>query len=152
MSTISFRRGSADDTTVVFDCLKALAADEGHPTSFMLTEARLRDILSCQPSGMDILICDNDHQLIGLAMWSERFSAYSGGFIMWLHDFYVVPTFRRQRIGQSIFSELRRVARMQGYKRIEWYVHTNNDGAKRFYNKIGAVKADHIENWRLEDL
>jgi hypothetical protein len=46
MSMTGFREGGVEDTTIIFDCLKALATEEGHLTTFRLTETKLRDILS----------------------------------------------------------------------------------------------------------
>jgi GNAT superfamily N-acetyltransferase len=152
MNTTRFREGGVEDTTVVFDCLKALATEEGHLTTFRLTETKLRDILSRQPNGVHVLLCENDRRLVGLAMWSERFSAYSGGAIMWLHDFYVVQASRREGIGQRLVNELRRIAQTQDYQRIEWYIHSDNDAARLFYKRVGGFKAEHIESWRLESM
>ena len=138
MKASCFREGGVDDMPAMFDCLKALALDEGHEATFGLTEANLRDALSRQPNGIRVLICETDGRLAGLAMWSERFSAYSAGAIMWLHDLYVVPMFRRMGIGHSLVNELRRIAKTRDCQRIEWYIHSDNDAARLFYRTVGG--------------
>ncbi|MDJ0349654.1 GNAT family N-acetyltransferase [Cryobacterium sp. PH29-G1] len=73
--------------------------------------------------------------IAGLAMWYPTFSSWSLASGIWLEDLFVDDSYRNAGLGLELMSDLR--TRTDG--RIEWDVSAGNDGAERFYRKLGAV-------------
>lgn len=147
--TVIFRAGGIQDCSLIYGYLRGLAIHEGTLASFKLTEEGLHDVLQSS-SAIHILIAEEDGVPIGLAMWSERFSAFSGGINMWLLELYVTDDYRGRGVGKKFFSELKSLAIERGYKRIEWFISIENETAKEFYRKMGGQKTTHTERWKIE--
>jgi GNAT superfamily N-acetyltransferase len=73
--------------------------------------------------------------IAGLAMWYPTFSSWSLTGGIWLEDLFVDDRYRNAGLGLELMSDLR--SRTAG--RIEWDVSAGNEGAERFYRKLGAV-------------
>ncbi|WP_104129485.1 GNAT family N-acetyltransferase [Cryobacterium sp. N21] len=73
--------------------------------------------------------------IAGLAMWYPTFSSWSLAGGIWLEDLFVDDSYRNAGLGLELMNDLR--TRTAG--RIEWDVSAGNEGAERFYRKLGAV-------------
>ncbi|HET6868891.1 MAG TPA: GNAT family N-acetyltransferase [Solirubrobacteraceae bacterium] len=80
----------------------------------------------------------------GLAMWYRTFSSWARTSGIWLEDLYVVDSFRKAGVGRELMDYLR----TQTEGRIEWDVTLGNDGAERFYARLGAVALPDVTRFR----
>lgn len=57
---------------------------------------------------------------------------------LWMSELYVTPDMRAQKIGQKLMAALAHYARQNDYVSIWWSVLLRNEGACRFYERLGA--------------
>jgi ribosomal protein S18 acetylase RimI-like enzyme len=92
------------------------------------------------PTGVDIFVAERpDGSFVGLAAVANLYPGpgLSGGFF--LKELYVSPQARSLGVGESLMRALARAARDRGFRRIDWTVATENAGALRFYDRLGAA-------------
>ena len=86
---------------------------------------------------------------VGIAIASLSVSTNFGGLVAKVPDLVVRPDARGTGVGrflvESLMDELRRI----GAGRLDLGVHDGNDGAKRFYDRLGFVQNHEIGLSRL---
>ncbi len=72
--------------------------------------------------------------------------AYDGDYVRFFYviDLYVQAQSRGRGIGTALMDAIRDLACREGVRRLSWFVHKNNTGAIRFYERLGAKSSrDH---------
>jgi len=88
-------------------------------------------------------VAESDGQVVGMALYYTAYSTWKGR-MLFLEDFVVTQSRRRQGIGELIFEKVIEEARRIGANRMKWQVLDWNKPALQFYEKYKA----HIEdNW-----
>ncbi|MFC5931312.1 GNAT family N-acetyltransferase [Cryobacterium melibiosiphilum] len=82
--------------------------------------------------------------IAGIALWYPTFSSWALTTGIWLEDLFIDDSYRNAGLGLELMNDLR--ARTTG--RIEWEVSRGNDGAERFYRKLGAAPRDGFTQYR----
>lgn len=97
----------------------------------------LRDGFGTDPA-FQLIVAQEDGALAGYLLYFDFYNTNVAQRGYWLQDIYVEPPRRRNGIGQRLVAELaqRTVSTRRGC--LAWSVHTGNEGARRFYRKIGA--------------
>ena len=132
------RTATTDDVGAIRAMLRTHAATEGGsefaaPTTDELAAAVGGPIptvyvtLASLPAEPDVIA--------GLAVWYPTFSSWALASGIWLEDLFVDDAYRNAGLGYELMADLR--TRTTG--RIEWDVSVGNDGAERFYRKLGAA-------------
>ena len=78
-----------------------------------------------------------DGQPAGCCVISYAISTSIGAIVGKLDDVFVADGFRGQGVGQSMLRALETQLRKEKVKRIDTAVVTDNDGAARFYARMG---------------
>jgi GNAT superfamily N-acetyltransferase len=81
---------------------------------------------------------------VGYAIVFETYSSFLALPTLYLEDLFVLPAFRKQRIGLALFRACAELARRRGCGRMEWVVLDWNEIAIRFYERLGAR---HLREW-----
>ena len=81
---------------------------------------------------------DNDKQLIGIALYYPKYSAWSGRGV-WMEHLYVKQEYRGTGVGVALMARIAKHAIINGCQRFEWDCLSWNDRSISFYNKIGAT-------------
>ena len=89
-----------------------------------------------RPWVITLLAVEGD-QAVGLLIAMEGFSTFKGQPLLNVHDVAVVPERRGSGIGQALFAEAERVARMRGCCKITLEVLSGNERAQRLYQRLG---------------
>ena len=147
MSDYNFRLANETDTNVIFSLLVQLAAYENRSSDFKLSQIDLDKAF--KNKHIQCLICDYKQKPVGTALWCDRFSPYAGGINMLLIDLYIEIDYRAKGLGRRFIAELQKIATDNHYVRMEWFVDTENEDAKRFYTKLGGQRIEHSEHWKL---
>lgn len=144
--TIRITRASRDHIPRVVELMKGLAEFEKLLDEFRVTEALLeRHLFSQEPAG-ELLVGFLGGQIRGYALFFQNFSSFQGRPGLYLEDIYVEPGARGKGLGKALLIEFIRTARARGSRRCEWMVLDWNQGAKQFYQSLGA---DILGDWRL---
>ena len=84
--------------------------------------------------------------VVGFALFFTNFSTFLARPGLYLEDLFVEPAERGQGIGQALLEHLARLAASRGCGRFEWSVLDWNEGAIRFYQRMGATV---MPDWRI---
>ena len=90
------------------------------------------------------LVAEQDGRLVGFASLFASYDTLVAAEILVMNDLFVMEPQRRQGIGQALFDASRRYARDHGYARLDWVTASDNQVARRFYDKNGGVAGPWI--------
>mgnify|MGYP000676898722 CR=1 FL=1 len=94
----------------------------------------------------EALVAEVGDEVVAFALFFTNFSTFLGRPGLYLEDLYVQPAQRGKGIGESLLKQLARLAVQRGCGRFEWTVLDWNEGAIRFYEKMGATV---MPDWRI---
>ena len=86
----------------------------------------------------------------GYAIVLETYSSFLALPTLYLEDIFVLPEFRKQKVGLRLLLRCVREAQRRGCGRMEWMVLDWNVGAIRFYKKLRARRLDQWLPFRLD--
>ena len=146
MASIRIVPAQVTDVPVILGMIKALAEYEQLTHEVTATEDDLRQSLfGPRPAGEVVLAYAGDAP-IGFALFFHNFSTFLGRHGLYLEDLFVEPDERGRGIGQALLEHLARLAATRGCGRFEWSVLDWNEGAIRFYERMGATV---MPDWRI---
>ena len=69
---------------------------------------------------------------------------------MYIHDIYVIPSFRGKGIGKAMINFLQSIAKERNLGRIDFVVLNNNSDGINFYKKFSNIKeVNYIKYMRI---
>ena len=71
----------------------------------------------------------------------RQVNLWQGRHILALDDLYVRAEHRGRHVGEELMRALARHAETAGHQLIRWELETDNAGARRFYQRLGAPSA-----------
>jgi GNAT superfamily N-acetyltransferase len=80
------------------------------------------------------------HYVLHPHTWSDRTLCY-------LEDLYVRPETRGRSVGYALIEHLKAMGQEQGWGRVYWHTHTNNETARRLYDRFQP--ADDVVRYTL---
>jgi GNAT superfamily N-acetyltransferase len=95
-----------------------------------------------------IVATNPDNTVVGFALYYTSYSTWKGR-CLYLEDFYVQESDRKQGYGQALFDEVVRTAKQMGVKRMDWQVLDWNHTALNFYRRNHATLDPEWINGRL---
>ena len=146
------RRIQPADVPAAVALVHELAAYEKEPESCHLTAEQLhRALFVAEPKLFGHVALDDDHRVVGIALWFLNFSTWRGEHGIYLEDLYVSPDQRGGGLGRALLTALAEECVVRGYERLEWSVLDWNEPAIGFYRSLGAVAMDEWTVNRLTD-
>jgi GNAT superfamily N-acetyltransferase len=133
----------------IFAMIVGLAEYEQSPESVLGTPELLRDGLFSERPFAEAVIAELDGERVGFALFHGTFSTWHCQPGIWLEDFFVLPEYRRNGIGERIFRHVAQIAVDRGCSRFNWTALDWNTPALNFYAKMGAEALDEWTNHRL---
>jgi len=94
----------------------------------------------------EALVAERAGRVVAFALFFTNFSTFLARPGLYLEDLFVEPEARGQGIGQALLEHLARLAASRGCGRFEWSVLDWNEGAIRFYQRMGATV---MPEWRV---
>ena len=85
------------------------------------------------------LIAELDGQIVGLAHYIFRPSTWDVEDFCYLEDLFVDPKVRNTGVGRALISELEKIAIAKGSKRLYWTTATDNEVARKLYDKVAIT-------------
>ncbi len=139
---IQIRPTRPADVPLLYEMLRASAADQGFPESLAVTEADLLEDGFGPHARFQCAVAEIDQEPAGMALYFFNYSTWVSRHGLYLEDLYVHPNFRRAGVARALLEHLRCVARDQGCRRMQWLVHRENEAAIRLYRSFGAQSLD----------
>lgn len=147
--TVTIREAVPADAPTILRFIQELATYEraGHEVSATL-ETVTSSIFE-QGSVTRALICENEGEPIGMAVWFFSYSTWQARNGLYLEDLYVTPQARGLGAGKALLKRLAQIAIENGCGRFEWSVLDWNEPAIRVYEAIGAEPMSEWIRYRL---
>jgi GNAT superfamily N-acetyltransferase len=142
------RTATRQDVTAIFQLIEELASFERAPEQVVNTPAQLEIDLFDDQICSAIVATNPDNTVVGFALYYISYSTWKGR-CLYLEDFYVQETDRKQGYGQALFDEVVRTAEQMGVKRMDWQVLDWNHTALNFYRRNHATLDPEWINGRL---
>ncbi|MDH1620976.1 GNAT family N-acetyltransferase [Pseudomonas chengduensis] len=146
---INIRPATPDDAELILHFITDLAIYEKAEHEVKTDAAGIRDSLFAEGSTAHGLICENDGQPIGYAVYFFNYSTWLGKHGLYLEDLYVSPEARGLGAGKALLRHLAQQAVARGCGRFEWSVLDWNTPAIDFYESFGARPQSEWTTYRL---
>jgi GNAT superfamily N-acetyltransferase len=95
---------------------------------------------------VEAVVAECGGRIAGFALFFTNFSTFLARPGLYLEDLFVAPEERGHGIGAALLEHLARLAAARDYGRFEWSVLDWNEGAIRFYQRMGATV---MPDWRI---
>lgn len=135
---LHIRPATPEDAELILRFITDLAIYEKAEHEVKTDAAGIRDSLFAEGSTAHGLICENDGQPIGYAVYFFNYSTWLGKHGLYLEDLYVSPDARGLGAGKALLHHLAQLAVARGCGRFEWSVLDWNIPAIDFYESFGA--------------
>lgn len=146
---LHIRPATPDDAELILRFITDLAIYEKAEHEVKTDAAGIRDSLFAEGSTAHGLICENDGQPIGYAVYFFNYSTWLGKHGLYLEDLYVSPEARGLGAGKALLRHLAQLAVARGCGRFEWSVLDWNTPAIDFYESFGARPQREWIGYRL---
>jgi GNAT superfamily N-acetyltransferase len=90
------------------------------------------------------LVAEQDGTLLGFANLTPMFYGTAYQWLLFLKDVFVGDTGRGTGAGTALLRAIARVARDEGYCRVDWTTDPGNVGAQRLYDRLGVRREEKV--------
>ncbi|MFD9033076.1 GNAT family N-acetyltransferase [Streptomyces sp. NPDC059567] len=141
MSAARVRHALAEDLDRVAELAAEHAAYEmATPPAPGLADRLARLLFGPEPPRLRCLVAElPDGRLAGYATCAPELSTWDGAEYLHMDCLYLSATERGLGLGPLFIEALREEARTLGLTEIQWQTPTWNEGAIRFYDRLGAT-------------
>ncbi|MFI5830865.1 GNAT family N-acetyltransferase [Streptomyces sp. NPDC051578] len=116
-----------------------VAYEKSHPRAPGL-EARLGAALFADGARVWVLLAETPQgEVVGYAACSEEFSFWDGRHYLHMDCLYLAEAARGHGLGGALMDAVTGLARERGLGHVEWQTPDWNEGAIRFYDRLGAT-------------
>jgi ribosomal protein S18 acetylase RimI-like enzyme len=145
--TLIIRPMREDDAPNVVAMVQGLARDTGSDVVPKLTPESLiaeRDLI-------DVTIAEDGGAVLGVCLTLLTYSTWRDAKGLYVVDLFIDDKARNRGIGLKLLREAGCRGRAKGARFIKLEVNHTNDGAARFYERLGFVRNDKDRLFLLED-
>ena len=146
---LEIRQATERDVPLIHSFIAQLAEFEKLSGEVAVTEELLRRNLFGPKPYAEVLLAHWSGEPAGLALFFSNFSTFLGKPGIYLEDLFVREHLRGRGIGRALLQALARLAVERDCGRLEWAVLDWNEGAIRFYRRLGAQAKHEWTVFRL---
>ncbi|MBA3667480.1 MAG: GNAT family N-acetyltransferase [Sphingomonas sp.] len=144
--TIAIHRAEPGDIQTIIRLVRELAEYEREPDSAKATPNDIEAALFGSRAVAEAVIARVEGKPVGMAVFFQNFSTWTGRSGIYLEDLYVTPDARGGGVGSALLRHLASIAVKRGCARFEWAVLDWNQPAIDFYISKGA---ECMKEWRI---
>ena len=89
-----------------------------------------------------LLLAETSERILGVLTWNTSFPAAQLGARLAVEDLFVSASARGQSLGRRLLGAAARKAESLGITELGWSTESDNLGAQRLYESLGAVRRD----------
>jgi GNAT superfamily N-acetyltransferase len=146
---IIYRDAKPGDEQSIHQLINQLAVFELEPSAVINTpEALQRHLFIDKICFAIVAEKEDDREIIAFALYYFSYSTWKG-VCLYLEDIYVQESYRKFKIGQTLFDRVVEKAKKNKVPRMDWQVLNWNHSAINFYKKNNAELSDQWLNGRL---
>jgi GNAT superfamily N-acetyltransferase len=131
------RSAVPEDAELVDTLVRELADHQDEGKYVTVTVERWRELLA--DDAVTVLLAEHEGEPAGYVSAVRRIHLWTGREVLGLDDLYVREHFRGAGVGELLMVELAREAALPDRLTITWGMRTSNEGAQRFYARLGAT-------------
>lgn len=146
---LTIREAVRDDAATLLGFVRELAIYEKAEQEVAATVETIEESIFGRDSVTRALICEQDGEPVGMAIWFFSYSTWQARNGLYLEDLYVTPKARGLGAGKAMLKRLAVIALENGCGRFEWSVLDWNEPAIRVYEAIGAEPMKEWVRYRL---
>ena len=132
---IHIRQAKPEDAGTYLKLVEAFAEYETLPPPDPQARTRLVDHLFRERPHYRLLVAEVDSEVIGYAAYVLGYSTFLARPTLMLDDLFVLPEYRKLKVGHRLFSYCARTAIAEGCERLDFFVLEWNETAKAFYRR-----------------
>ena len=151
---MNIRKATVADVPEIFGLISELAIFEKAGDAMQMTEAVLRhDGFERAVPGYVALIAEDESRVVGMALCCFHYSTWRGQRL-YLEDLIVTDSQRGKGTGAALLEAVRELAIEHQCTGVNWQVLDWNEGAIRFYERLGVRMDDQWINcyWDLRPI
>ena len=149
MNNYTIRPAQQADASLILNFIVELARYEKAEDEVEASEEDIRNTLFGDKATSHCLICENDGQPVGFAVYFYNYSTWQGQNGLYLEDLFVSTDERGKGAGTALLKYLAQHAIEHKCGRFEWSVLDWNKPAIDFYESIGAKPKSEWLGYRL---
>lgn len=147
--SLQIRKAIESDVPLILSFIRKLAEYERMSHKLVSTEEHLRDALFGPRPVIETLLAHFAGEPVGFALYFETYSTFRGQRGIFLEDLFVEPAYRGKGIGAGLLAAVARVAQERGGW-VQWLVLDWNQSAIEFYKRLGAVRVEEWDSYRID--
>ena len=148
-TSLHIRPATIDDTGTILRFVRDLAVYENAEHEVLSTPAHVHKTMFSEGATAHGLVCEQDGQAIGFAVYFFNYSTWQGRNGLYLEDLYVDPASRGSGAGKALLRHLARIAVDKDCGRFEWSVLDWNTPSIQFYDSLGAKPQSEWIRYRM---
>lgn len=98
----------------------------------------LSDQIFAEQPGLYCLVVTESDALIGYATYMKQFSTWDATHYLYMDCIFMIEASRGKGLGEELMNRIKAEARENESSHVQWQTPDFNDGAIRFYKRIGA--------------
>jgi len=149
MNSLSIRQAITADSKLILHFIRELAIYEKAEHEVHATEETIETTIFSKDSHVNALICEQDGQALGIAIYFYNYSTWLAKPGLFLEDLYVSPEHRGKGAGKLLLKKMAQIALQKGCGRFEWNCLDWNKASRDFYQSIGAESQDEWVGYRM---
>ena len=149
MNQLSIRPAVATDSKLILHFIRELAIYEKLEHEVQATIDTIEATIFAQESHVNVLICEQEDQAVGIAIYFYNYSTWLAKSGLYLEDLYVSPEYRGKGAGKLLLKKMAQIALQRGCGRFEWSCLDWNKPSRDFYQSIGAKSQDEWVGYRM---
>jgi len=149
MTQLKIKSATEYDASVILKFVTELAIYEKAEHEVIASEEDIKRSLFSHDSTAHAVICYQDLEPIGMAVYFFNYSTWLGKNGLYLEDLIVTQKKRGTGAGKALLKHLARIALENECGRFEWSVLDWNEPAIQFYKSIGAKPQNEWVGYRL---
>ena len=145
-----FRFAKREDTGLLLEFIKQIAAYEEMPDAVKYTKDILEEWLFERKAGEAIFVLEGDKE-VGFCLFYETLPGYIGCGGLYVEDLFVYPEYRGHGYGKALLKKMAEIALERKLGRLEWLCLKWNTNSINFYKAMGATSMDSCVSFRVEN-
>ena len=136
---LTIRPAAVDDVETLFELIMALARHENKEDFVFTSPERLRRSGFGPTPQFGALLAEVDGINAGFLSYTFDYTIWLGTEIFHIDDVFVRERFRGQGVGKALMLKAKEACLAAGQHSLRWAVSPKNQGAIRFYRRLGAT-------------
>jgi ribosomal protein S18 acetylase RimI-like enzyme len=147
---ITIREATIADIDAIHALIVAIANHHDQLHNVHTSPEQLRVAGFGENPQFGVLLAEVDGEIAGYASYTWNYSIWLAAHYMNIDDVFVWEHYRSIGVGEALMLKAKQICGLRGCQRIRWEVEPDNQGAIRFYQRLGAVvRIKGMFNWKV---